>query len=175
MYMKNKDFFDYNEEHDINLLIDFNKKMKLFKGLQQAAYGDFKDATGYTITKFGERRNFNIEIKKRNAVLLSSGVVSGETFVDNNIIIETHKMLDLLLDKMTEGYEPVYINFLDDNVVIVYNLWKLTKRPKTMKKFIKSKGYQGFEIASRQGLYLVDAAIYKDNKLIKKVGEEWKS
>jgi len=172
--MKNKDFFDYNEEHDINLLVDFNKKMKLFKGLQQAAYGDYKDATGFTITKLGEKRKFNIEIKKRNAVLLSSGKVSAETFVDDNVIIETHKMLDLLLDKI-EGYEPIYINFLQDNVVIIYNLSKLTKRPKTMKKFIKSKGYQGFEIASRQGLYLVDAAIYKDNKLFKKVGEEWKS
>ena len=173
--MKDKEYFDTNEEHDLNLLMDFNNKMKLFQGLEQGAYGDYKDATGFTITKLGEKRKFNIEIKKRNAVLLSSGKVSAETFVDDNIIIETHKMLDLLLDNMTEGYEPVYINFLQDNVVIIYNLSKLTKRPKAMKKFIKSKGYQGFEIASRQGLYLVDAAIYKDNKLIKKVGEEWKS
>ena len=39
---------------------------------------------------------------------------------------------------------------------------------------IRSKGYNKFEVAKRQGLYLVDAAIYdKDYKLIKRSGEDF--
>jgi hypothetical protein len=38
---------------------------------------------------------------------------------------------------------------------------------------IKSKGYKKFEVAKRQFLYLSDAAIYKNGKLIKRAGEEF--
>ena len=168
----NKEFFDKNEENDMKLLYNFNLHTNLFSGLEQAEYSHYADATAYTISRLGEERKFNIEIKKRNAVLLKSGKVSGATFIDDTIIIESHKMCDLILDTLN-GYEPLYINFLDNNVVIIYNLSKLTVRPTSMKKFIKSKAYESYEIASRQGLNLKDAAIYKDYKLIKKIGEEW--
>lgn len=169
-----KDYFDTNENNDFKLLCDFNEHTHLFSNISPSKYSHFSDATGMTITKLGEKRKFNIEIKKRNAVLLKSGKVSGTTFVDDNIIIESHKACDLLLDNIN-GFEPLYINFLNNNVVVIYNLNKLSIRPQLMKKFIKSKGYQGFEIAARQGLYIKDAAIYKDNKLVKRINEEWKT
>lgn len=170
----NKNYFDTNESNDMKLLYDFNLHTNLFSGLNPSEYSHFSDATAYTISRLGEERKFNIEIKKRNAVLLKSGKVSGATFVDDNIIIESHKACDLLFDNIN-GYEPLYINFLDNNVVVIYNLNKLSIRPQSMKKFIKSNGYQGFEIASRQGLNIKDAAIYKDYKLVKRIGEEWKT
>lgn len=169
-----KNYFDTNESNDMKLLYDFNLHTNLFSGLNPSEYSHFSDATAYTISRLGEERKFNIEIKKRNAVLLKSGKVSGATFVDDNIIIESHKACDLLFDNIN-GYEPLYINFLDNNVVVIYNLNKLSIRPQSMKKFIKSNGYQGFEIASRQGLNIKDAAIYKDYKLVKRIGEEWKT
>lgn len=170
----NKNYFDTNESNDMKLLYDFNLHTNLFSGLNPSEYSHFSDATAYTISRLGEERKFNIEIKKRNAVLLKSGKVSGATFVDDNIIIESHKACDLLFDNIN-GYEPLYINFLDNNVVVIYNLNKLSIRPQSMKKFIKSNGYQGFEIASRQGLNIKDAAIYKDYQLVKRIGEEWKT
>lgn len=170
----NKNYFDTNECNDMKLLYDFNLHTNLFSGLNPSEYSHFSDATAYTISRLGEERKFNIEIKKRNAVLLKSGKVSGATFVDDNIIIESHKACDLLFDNIN-GYEPLYINFLDNNVVVIYNLNKLSIRPQSMKKFIKSNGYQGFEIASRQGLNINDAAIYKDYQLVKRIGEEWKT
>lgn len=169
-----KNYFDTNESNDMKLLYDFNLHTNIFSGLNPSEYSHFSDATAYTISRLGEERKFNIEIKKRNAVLLKSGKVSGATFVDDNIIIESHKACDLLFDNIN-GYEPLYINFLDNNVVVIYNLNKLSIRPQSMKKFIKSNGYQGFEIASRQGLNIKDAAIYKDYKLVKRIGEEWKT
>lgn len=170
----NKNYFDTNESNDMKLLYDFNLHTNIFSGLNPSEYSHFSDATAYTISRLGEERKFNIEIKKRNAVLLKSGKVSGATFVDDNIIIESHKACDLLFDNIN-GYEPLYINFLDNNVVVIYNLNKLSIRPQSMKKFIKSNGYQGFEIASRQGLNIKDAAIYKDYQLVKRIGEEWKT
>lgn len=171
--MKDKKYFDKNEENDMKMLYDFNLHTNLFSGLEPTEYSHFSDATAYTVSKFGEYRKYNIEIKNRNAVLLKNGKISGATFIDDTIIIESHKACDLMLDNIN-GYEPLYINFLDNNVVVIYNLNKLSVRPTSMKKFIKSNGYQGFEIASRQGLNIKDAAIYKDYKLVKRIGEEWK-
>lgn len=161
----NKEYFDKNEENDMKLLYEFNLHTNLFSGLKQADYSHFSDATAYTVSRLGEYRKYNIEIKKRNAVLLKNGKISGATFVDDTIIIESHKACDLMLDNIN-GYEPLYINFLNNNVVVIYNLNKLTVRPTSMKKFIKSKGYEGFELAFREGLHIKDAAIYKDYKLV---------
>lgn len=171
--MRNKEYFDKNEENDMKLLYDFNLHTNLFSGLAPAEYSHFADATAYTVSRLGEKRKFNIEIKRRNAVLLQSGKISGRTFLDDTIMIESHKLADLLLDGIN-GYEGLYINFLDNNVVIIYNLQRIKTRPKSMKKVIKSGGYNSYEIASRQGLYIKDAAIYKDYKIVKKIGEEWK-
>lgn len=170
-----ENYFETNEMEDLKRLYDFNLHTNLFSGLEATQRFDHADATAYTVTRLGEERKFKIELKQRNAVLLRSGKVSGKTFVDDTIIIESHKMCDLMLDKM-DGYESLYINFLENGVVIIYNLNKLTKRPKSLKqKKILSKGYGAFEIGSRQGLYIYDACIYKDYKLVKRIGTKWKT
>lgn len=170
----NDSYFKTNEREDMKLLYDFNLHTNLFSNLTQAPYKAHADATAETVSRLGEKRFFNIEIKRRNAILLDDGRISGKTFIDDTIIIESHKYADLVLDKLN-GFEALYVNFLENNVVIIYNLNKLTIRPQSMKKFIKSNGYESYEIASRQGLYIVDAAIYKDYKLVKRIGEEWKT
>lgn len=163
-------YFEVNERNDWKLLVDFNNHTHIFKELGQTPTYYHSDASG--ITQDG--RTVSIELKKRNVVLTKSGSFSAATFKDDTLYIESHKMADLLLDKI-DGYTPLYINFLDNNVVIVYNLIKLTVRPKTVKKIIKSNGYKMMEMGFRQGLSIKDAAIWKDNKLVKKQGEEWKT
>ena len=103
---------------------------------------------------------------------MKSGNFMGDKFNENTLFIESHKIADLLLDQVI-GYEGLYVNFLNNNVVVIYNVGKLSVRPKLEKKRIPSRGYQGFEMAFREGLHIKDAAIYKDYKLVKRIGEEW--
>lgn len=166
-------YFETNEREDMKLLYDFNLHTNLFTNLSPLEKYNHADASAYTVTRLGEERKFNIELKRRNVVLLDNGQISGHSFIDNTIMIESHKYADLQLDSLS-GYEPLYINFLENGVVIIYNLNKLSIRPQSMKKLIPSSGYRSFEIASRQGLYLKDACIYKNYHLIKRIGEEWK-
>jgi hypothetical protein len=177
--MINQNFFDENERVDLKKLEEFNAKVKLFDYLEATPVKHHTDATGYSETKLGERRNFNIELKNRNLNLLDDGRISGCTkegkpFMDNTIFIESHKAADLLFDYLY-GLEGLYINFLLDGHVLIFNLNNLKKRPvKTATMNIRSKGYNKFEVAKRQGLYLVDAAIFdKDGKLIKKAGQDF--
>lgn len=178
--MINEEFFKDNEKNDLNRLQNFNNHTKLFDYIEPTTAKSCTDATGYTITKFGEKRKFNIELKNRNLNLLDDGRISGATskgeFIDDTIFIESHKVSSLLLD-MIDGLEPLYINFLCDGKIAIFNLSKLTKRPRSSKYMnILSRGYGKFEMAKREGLYLVDAAIYDENyNLIKKAGEEWKT
>ena len=80
----------------------------------------------------------------------------------------------MIFEYIANGTEPLYFNFLNDGYVALFNLKKLTKRPKEHKRLsIESKGYQKMEIGSREGLYIKDAAIYKDGKLIKRMGDDW--
>lgn len=175
----NKDFFKENELNDWNLLIDFNERVNLFDELTSTEAKHHTDGTGYTITKLGTTKYWNIELKRRNLILTDDGKISGctdkGTFVDDTIFIESHKAADMFFDQI-EGLIPLYINFLADGSTVIYNLSNLKKRPvKTGTMNIRSKGYNKFEIAKRQGLFLSDAAIFdKDGNLIKRAGEEWK-
>lgn len=177
--MSNTNFFDENEKVDIQKLEEFNRITKLFDYIEATPVKHHTDASGYTINKFGETRKFNIELKNRNLNLLSDGRISGctskgESFFDNTIFIESHKAADMLFDEIT-GLEPLYINFLLDGHIIIHHLSKLTKRPhKTGTMNIRSRGYNKFEMAKRQGLYLKDAVIFdKDGNIIKKMGEDF--
>lgn len=174
-----KDFFRKSEKECWDNLIKFQNDYNVFADITRTADKHHADATGYTVNKLGEKRNFNIELKNRNQILLDNGAVSGTNengggYIGETIMIESHKVADLLLDNII-GLEPLYVNFLLDGSILVFNLNKLTKRPyKSDRQNIKSKGYEKFEMAKRQYMYIVDAAIYKDGKLIKKAGEEWK-
>ena len=174
----NKEYFENNELNDWDLLEQFNLVTELFTHIKQSEVKHHTDGTGFTTNGMGETRYFNIELKFRNLNLLDDGRISGATekgeFIDDTIFIESHKVADMLLDSIN-GLEPLYINFLADGHVIIFNLNKLTKRPKkTGTMNIKSKGYGKFEVAKREGLYLKDAAIYdKYYKLIKRSGEDF--
>lgn len=172
---KDKEYFDEKENEDYNKLIEFNKKAHIFEYIKPSEYKHYSDATGYSADRI-----FNIELKNRNQVLLKDGKISGCTqngkpYIDEDIFIEDHKAADLLMDYIAYGLEPLYINFLN-NCVLIFNLSKLSVRPKKhLNLKITSKGYRRMEFGNRQGLYLKDAAIYdKEYNLIKRVAEEWK-
>jgi len=173
-----KQYFEDEEQKGWENLKKFQDEYGIFDYIEREKKGWYSDATGYTTNKFGERRNFNIEIKNRNLNLMDSGQISGVTeygkpFFDDTVMIENHKVADLLFDNII-GKEPLYFNFLLDGSVIIFNLNKLTKRPliKNEQK-IKSRGYGKIEMAKREYLYIYDAAIYKDGKLVKKSGEDF--
>lgn len=175
--MADKKYFEENEKEDLKKLIELNEKAHIFTSITPSKEKHYTDATGYTAD-----RQFNIELKNRNQLLLNDGRISGcsqsgKEYIDTDIFIEDHKLADMLLDWVVNGLEPLYINFLANGWTIIFNLSKLTVRPKKhMNMKIQSKGYKSMEFANRQGLYLKDAAIY-DSKynLVKRCGEEWKT
>lgn len=168
-----KKFFEDKENENWKLLCDFNNSTHLFDEIGRMNEYYHTDATGKTIDKLGKERLFNIELKIRNVTLTQSGHFKGDKFNENTLFIESHKIADLLLDEII-GYEGLYVNFLNNDVVVIFNVGKLSVRPKLEKKRILSKGYQGFEMGFREGLHIMDAAIFKNNKLVKRIGEEWK-
>lgn len=169
----NKDYFERKENENWELLCEFNANTHLFDEIGRMPQYYHTDATGQTTNKLGETRKFNLELKTRDVTLTKSGKFMNDKFNDTTLYIESHKIADLLLDQVL-GYEGLYINFLNNNVVVIFNVGKLKVRPKLEKKRIPSKGYEGFEMGFREGLHINDAAIYKDNKLVKRIGEEWK-
>ena len=130
------------------------------------------DASG--VTTDGRYLNFEIKIRNQTLVddIISGCSTGGKIYTANTIYIETHKVGDLLLDYVCYKTVPLYINFLNDGFVILYNLLTLKHRPTKVAKRIYSKLYQGFELSKREELLLDDAWIYqKENntyKLIKK-------
>jgi len=120
--------FEISEEKCWEQLEEFNEEYHLFNEIKRTPVKYHTDGTGYTINKLGEIRYFNIELKSRNQILLDSGVISGTTekggYTGDTIMIESHKVADMLLDNIN-GLEPLYINFLDDGTVIIFNLSKL--------------------------------------------------
>lgn len=136
-----------NEKKDYLLLKNFNKDILKLNELGRTPEHHHTDASG--ITRDGQ--HINIELKYRN--------ININTYP--TIYIESHKIADMLLDYVTLDYVPLYVNFLNDGHVVVFNLAKLNHRPKTVCKYIKSKLYEGFELAKRQELDMRDAFIYK--------------
>lgn len=142
----NQQYADTNELNDFALLQDFNKKLKI-KELGRTPDKSSTDASGYT----KDDQYVNIELKRR--------------FVDvgkyKTIIIEGHKYLSLLKGFVYSNKIPLYINFMNDGYIILFNLSKLKEEPNERKYKIWSELYQGFEISSRFELSINDAWIYK--------------
>lgn len=142
----NKEYGSLMEDTDYGELVDFNEVLKL-KEIGRCPEKHTTDASGYT----NDGRYMNIELKKRN--------IGINTF--SSIFIEAHKACDMLFDYITENKIPLYINFLNDGYVVVFNLSCLKHRPKKVFKKIYSELYEGFELAVRQKLDMKDAWIYK--------------
>lgn len=170
-----RNYFNENEENDLKKLFELNEKTHIFTSITPSKEKHYVDASGTSIDRL-----FNIELKNRNQILLENGRISGcsqsgKEYIDETIFIEDHKLSDMLLDWITTGLEPLYINFLSNGWTIIYNLSKLTARPKKyLNMKINSKGYKSMEFANRQGLYIVDAAVYDDKyNLVKRCGKQW--
>ena len=168
-------YFEENEKNDLKKLFELNEKAHIFSSITPSKEKHYTDATGFTADRL-----FNIELKNRNQILLKDGRISGcsqsgKDYIDETIFLEDHKAADMLLDWVANGLEPLYINFLANGWTIIYNLSKLSVRPKKyLNMKINSKGYRSMEFGNRQGLYLIDAAVYDDKyNLIKRCGEEW--
>lgn len=169
MRKKNEEFANKQELTDFEKYEDFNQYLKLVE-LGKCPKGFYVDASG--VTRDG--RYINAELKDRNQVLMPdlltiSGVTKdGKTYTANTVYSEQHKIGDMLLDWVCLGREPLYVNFLNDDVIVLFNICKLKIRPNIVKKRIWSELYQGFEIAEREELDTRDAWIYK------KINNEWK-
>lgn len=141
----NKEYGKTNENLDFEMLEHFNSLLKL-KDLGRTPELYHTDASGYSNNKY-----INIELKRRSVNL--------NTY--KTLYIEAHKAGDLLLDYVIEGKIPLYVNFLQDGHVVVFNLAELKHRPEKVSKRIESKLYEGFELAKREELLITDAWIYK--------------
>jgi hypothetical protein len=151
----NRDYAFKKEDEDYILLKDFNKVLKL-SDLGQTPKYSTSDASGTSLNRY-----INIELKRRNQTLTKDFKISGETYTADTVYLESHKAGDLLLDFVCEDKIPLYINFLNEGYVLLFNLSKLKHRPKKVCKKIYSKLYQGFELAKREELLVSDAWIYK--------------
>ena len=153
-------YFETNEKQDLQLLYEFNYETKLFKWIMPTEPKSQIDAIAMK-----NSRTFAIEIKHR--------LIPVDRY--KSIMIEDYKYLELMMEKQFNNREPLYINFLHDAVVI-FNLNKLKEKPKMRVMNIKSEGYDKVQYQERRYMLdLSDAVIFKDNKLIKTMGEQWKN
>lgn len=152
-----KEYFETNEKNDLQLLYEFNYNTKLFQSIKPTAEKSQIDAIG---TK--GKREFAIEIKHR--------FINLDKY--KSIMIEDYKFSGLMLESIINHREPLYINFLADGTVVIFNLNRLSTMPKMRITDIRSEGYDKMQCQERRYLLdIKDAVIYKDNNLIKTIGE----
>lgn len=140
-----KEYFDKNEKQDLQQLYEFNAEKHLFDSIKPSEEKAQIDATAKH-----KDREFAVEIKHR---LIPIGKYK-------TIMIEDYKYLELMLEYQFNGKEPLYINFLNDAVVI-FNLNKLKNKPKQKVLDIQSNGYDKLQkLERRYYLDINDAVIY---------------
>lgn len=141
----NKQYFNTNEKTDIQLLYEFNEEHKFFDAITQTKEKEQFDAIAWHKT-----RTFAIELKHRFIPISRY----------KTLFIEDYKLAALMLEYIINKREPLYINFLHDAIVI-FNLNKLSIKPKMTIKDIKSEGYEHIQKQERRfELNLKDAVIY---------------
>lgn len=156
--MDENTYFEEKETEDYEEFTKLNEDILHLKNIGRTPQLHHTDASG--LTKDG--RVINIELKQRDC-----DMDKYET-----LYIDDHKCCNLLMDYVVLKFIPIYINFMTDDTAIVFNLSRLSKRPKITKQRTYSKGKQAYEYNDKQELYVEDAYIYKkDNngryKLIK--------
>lgn len=158
----NRDYALINEEKDYLLMREFNENVLKLRDLGKTELMHHSDATGYTT----DGRFINIELKSRNVTLQPNCTISGTSntskkgYTADTIFIESHKMADLLLDYVYEKKVPLYVNFINNKTVILYNLSALKHKPKTTALKLWNELHTGFEMAKRLELPITDAYIY---------------
>lgn len=161
----NKNYFKHNEDEGWNNLYTFSEKTKMFQTLDRAQEASQWDASGVC-----NDQKVLIEIKTRQANLTNDFKLSGKTFFSDDLFIEDYKLAAILLEAKINNFVPIYVNFLADGNVVIFNLEKLTSYKLYSNLSIDSKGYQVTQDrTNRIGLMMEDATIYsKDGKLIRK-------
>lgn len=164
-HVENKQWAYSMEDNGYAMLEEFNADVFGVE-LDRCPADHTCDASG--VTSIGEYVNFEIKIRKMKLLddnlSISSTTNDGRSYKCNDLYLESHKCGDLLLDYVCDGIEPIYINFLEDNTVVVYNVRKLNSRPKKVCKKIYSKLYDTMELSKRETLPLSDAWIYRKIK-----------
>lgn len=153
---KDNDYFNSNEKTDFEKLISFNGKKQFFNELYKTPEKHVYDASGLT----NDNRPIAIELKTRNAVLTKEMTLSGHNFNDETVFIEDEKFTGLILQHVINGAIPLYINFLEDGHILVWNLTKLKRIPVHKTVIIRNNGYGTMEKCYREGLFISDAKIY---------------
>jgi hypothetical protein len=141
----NEQYFKINEKTDIQLLYEFNEEHKFFDSITPTKEKEQFDAIAWHKT-----RTFAVELKHRFIPISRY----------KTLFIEDYKLAALMLEYIINKREPLYINFLHDAIVI-FNLNKLSIKPKMTIKDIKSEGYEHIQKQERRfELNLKDAVIY---------------
>lgn len=142
------------ENDDFELLLDFNSKLGI-NGLVKTECKHETDASGYT----QDNRIIEIEIKNRN--------IKHDTY--DTIMIEPYK-LDYARH---QDSIQLYVNFTNDEHVIVFNLHNVGKLNE--KNFnIPSKLYERVKISKRYEIPIEKAWIYKkENNQYKLIQKGW--
>ena len=138
-------YMDNCEDEDFKLLVKFNEKAGLFKEMVSTERLTYYDVSASTVTDIGAR----IELKKRDA----------DTFTYPTLFMEDTK-LNIVLDYLCYGDIPLYVNFMKDGNVVIFNLSKLSKRPEYNERRTYSKGYNSWEYQGKNELDMCDAWIY---------------
>lgn len=151
-------YFETNEKNDLQMLYEFNYKTKLFDSITPT-----KEKAQIDATAKRNNREFAIEIKHR--------YINLEKY--QTIFIEDYKLAEMMLEYTVNHREPLYINFLADGHIVIFNLAKLKEKPRQRIANIKSEGYDKMQCQERRYLLPIkDAVIYKDNNLLKPMGTQ---
>lgn len=156
-----KNYFETNEKNDLQMLYEFNYKTKLFDSIKREKEKSQIDATARR-----NNREFAIELKHR--------FINLEKY--QTIMIEDYKLAEMMLEYTVNHKEPLYVNFLADGHILIFNLAKLSEKPRMRIQNIKSEGYDKMQCQERRYMLPVsEAVIYKDNNLIKPMGKQCKT
>lgn len=170
----NREFFETNEREGFEKLKALNDAVHLFPEVYQTPKLTDYDASATTIAN----NVYNIEIKIRHQVLLDDMRVSGvsnagNSYIEPSIMIESHKLASNLLHAHYDNTTPIYVNFLDDGNIIIFNLHKLRYLPQKKVTQTYSRGYQRKEGETKFYLSMADACIFDKNyNLIKRASDD---
>ena len=162
-------YFDDNETQDMILLRKLSTDVGMFNTVGECEKYACADASG--ITKDGKIAI--VELKNRYNEIQDFG----------DIFIESKKVAYLLLEHITNGHIPLYINFFTVDGITkhaaVWNLLNVTDFKYYSRIRTHSRRYQSDEHRERFGLLYSDAWIYEirdDNKfkLLKRGGKRTK-
>lgn len=169
--MEKDNFYDVEEIKDFNLLKIFNNKLNI-KDLGQAPKKWYYDASGYTNLE----QYVEMELKNRNGKLIDNKSIelknkkTNKIYTATTVYIEPQHYSRMIDDYRFDGIIPMYINFLEDNTIIVWNLSTLKKKPEwKYVKHIWDEGKKEYKDEWRILLPVDEAYIYnKDYILISK-------